>query len=101
MSRMAVVLPAPLGPSRPNTSPRSMTRLRLCTAAFAFVAPCKFKYSCALDLSLTPASGGAAQEQNSVGYDWHQMVADAVDMTLAGRSRPVVDEHFSEPVRYL
>lgn len=32
---IALVLPAPLGPSRPNTSPRSMARLSAWTATLA------------------------------------------------------------------
>ena len=40
---MALVLPAPLGPSSPNTSPRLIARLRHSTATFGGFPPCVWR----------------------------------------------------------
>ena len=37
---MALVLPAPLGPNSPKTSPRPIAKLRHSTATFAGLPPC-------------------------------------------------------------
>ena len=39
---IALVLPAPLGPRSPNTSPRLIARFRHSTATFGGLPPCSF-----------------------------------------------------------